>query len=233
MRAPLCAAKRTASDAFGDNSYDQLEASSLSGMGGQLSSPSLQRVPLNVLQQAPLRSHLFDETRFVHGEPQPISKPVWRHEKARSPLNISKGHRSHALREPFDRTRRPHNPAARFPLEYTPVRASASQSRAATHLEARPQILLMATSKFSYQPSSPTTKSQHRVPLSSRPAARAPTSSSSGISTRRSAQPSGNIHTNEVQPFLFKRPETPSAAKCSHPSIAASGFRAPPPIPLH
>ena len=143
------AAKRTASDAFGDSSYDQYDTKSYcEGKIAQLSSPAPHRVPLHTLYQAPVRAHPIDRSHAIHGDPEHVSGPVWRPAKAPLMVKNKRTDRPLQSREQFERPSGRYNQHARFPLDYTPARNFAGQLRNSTQVEAPRQKI---TSHFNPQ----------------------------------------------------------------------------------
>lgn len=159
------AAKRTASDAFGDNSYDQYDTSSQpESKVAQTSSPAPHRVPLHTLYQAPVRSHPVEEFHASQNDLKHVSRSVWRHTGASSMANNNMNDRSGEQRDLPSRTKYQH---LRFPLDYTPVRMSAGQLGNGMQSESSRQALNATTSHFDSQVFSPTQSSGYRVPLTS------------------------------------------------------------------
>ena len=267
VEAPPVLRKRSASDAFGDDSYDQNDQSSLSDSRTEdFGTSAVHRVPLDTLYQVPLRGnpHCDGPVILRRGE-QHISKPIWRHAKAPSPLKISRSIRELSSSANLQLTQTPPRETAHFSLNYT-----SGQTHTRSCLEGQTQAIQAPASYVDSQFSSPTTSSLHRVPLSSghgtemmdagindrafintpfskdrivtsgarlgtstspRFVNAASTSSSSKVSTYSSATPAANIHVDDTQPFVFKRPHRPPSHYC-HPSRTPQ-FKILAPIPLH
>jgi hypothetical protein len=256
------AAKRTASEAFGDRSYEHYDTSPLSDSKLILtSSPAPHRVPLNTLHQAPVRAHPLDESLALHEESQYTLRPIWRHAKAPSPVNKNRARPSLVSKEHFEQKNTTHSQHAQIPLDYTPMRISTPRYRMIPQVETPELGLDMTTSRFYSQYSSPARSSDHRVPLSSGLAAEdpggsrhdkqqylvassrletmtsqhtnhMPTLSSSCAPTRQSNSLFGDAHTLPAQQFVFRRPQRP-AAKYAHPSRSTTQFTPSKRIPLH
>ena len=256
------AAKRTASVAFGDRSYEHYDTSPLSDSKPILtSSPAPHRVPLNTLHQVPVRAHPLDESLATREESQYTLRPIWRHAKAPSPVNKYRVRPSLVSNEHFEQKNTTHSQHAQIPLDYTPMRISTPRYRMIPQVETPELGLDMTTSRSYSQYSSPARSSDHRVPLSSGLAAEdmggsrhdkqqylaassrsetmtsqhtnhMPTSSSSCAPIRQSNRLFGDADTLPAQQFVFRRPQRP-AAKYAHPSRSTTQFRPSKTIPLH
>jgi hypothetical protein len=169
--APSVSQKRSASDAFGDESYDQYdEISPFDNRVHKPSFPAIHRIPLDTLNQPPLRANYYQsiQSPVLHRDEQDIPRSIWRHAKPPSPLKINRAGQSlrsegHSQAEPT-----PHRHRTVFPLDYTPTKTSADRPSIETHLEGRRAALHTASFNYDSQFSSPTTPSQGRVPSLSR-----------------------------------------------------------------
>ena len=162
------AAKRTASEAFGDSSYDHHDTSPLTDSKPVLtSSPAPHRVPLNTLYQAPVRAHPLDECLASYEESQYMLRPVWRHAKAPSPIKINRAKRSLVSKGQIEQTSRTHSQHAQFPPDYTPMRTSTPYHRTISQVETTELGSDMTTSQVYSQYSSPVRSADHRLPLTS------------------------------------------------------------------
>ena len=169
VQAPSILAKRSASDAFGDDACDGFDRGSLSdGRTENLDSAHLHRMPLDTLYQVPLRNRIHGDMFSVgrRGE-QPMSKPIWRLAEPPSPLKIPRGSRGFGSGSDDRHMQSPIRDTSELSWNHTPMRTYTGEKHAGRPFESVRQPLQTAASNRSSQYSSPTTPSQHRVPLSS------------------------------------------------------------------
>jgi hypothetical protein len=169
--APYVSQKRSASDAFGDDSYDRCDEISLFDNRVQKpSSPAMYRIPLDTMHQLPLRANYYQFilSPVLRRDEEDMPRSIWRHAKPPSPLKINRAGQNLRSEGHSQATPTPHRRRTVFPLDYTPIGTSIDQLSIKTRLEGRRQALHTASSNYDSQFSSPTTLSQHRVPLLSK-----------------------------------------------------------------